>query len=460
MLKRLFNSIVTVVVLFSVILGNLFTSNHVVNAQDQINNGEPVNIELWTTPQFMGVFSPDEEGANYDSFYNEAARRFNEIHPNVNITVQVIPGADRDSQLSVALQTDTLPDIFVDSHFVLSQWAHEGVLAPLDDIISDESKEDIPEAIWDNVKIGDTIYMYPFNHNLGTLVYNADMFKEAGLEEYIAGENEYAQWTLEEYEHILNTLKENLDPSISPMGLFALNNQGDTWNLSWLRMYGHPFWSEDNQITINEEDGVKALEKLTEWKDAGLTNQGPESVSSNDINALFQNQQLAISFANTVQYNTMLGSMERGELAPFDARLALNPTENGDPLAFTYVLSSIVFNTGEEAEVEAAKEFVKFMSEDADLVRASLQGIPVRNSVSESASAEEYPFLAAQQELSEHVYNFSNNTPGYAELRNILYPELQATFTGAKTPQEALDSYAEQGNKVIESSTQQSAVLE
>ena len=29
-----------------------------------------------------------------------------------------------------------------------------GVLAPVDDIIDEETKKDIPQAIWDNVQIG------------------------------------------------------------------------------------------------------------------------------------------------------------------------------------------------------------------------------------------------------------------------------------------------------------------
>ena len=421
---------------------------------------EDVTIDVWLTPQFMGVKSADEEGADYDSFHKEAAARFQEQYPNVNVEIQVIPGSDRDSQLSVALQTDTLPDVFFDSSFVLSQWAHEGVLEPLDDIVDEDSRADIPETIWDNVMINDQTYMYPFSHNVGTLVYNADMFREAGLEDYIGEEHGYATWTMEDYEHILATLQENLPGGQSPMGLFALDTQGDTWNLNWLRMFGNEFWGEDGQIIANEENGVQALQKLVEWKDAGYTNQGAESVSSNDMNALFQNQQVAISFTSSILFTNMFNSMANGEIPEFDARLALNPSATEDPIAFTYVLSSVVFNTGSEAEVQAAKDFVQFYSSDEDLVQTSSQGVPVRDSVSESLSAEEFPFLEAKQEISAEVYNFSNNTPGYSQLRNLLYPELQAAFTGAKTPQEALDSYVEQGNATIQSESESSAILE
>lgn len=420
---------------------------------------EDVTIEIWTTPQFQGVLSADEEGADYDSFLLEAAERYSEENPNVTVDVQVISGNDRDAELSVGLQTDTLPDIVMDSHFVLDQWAHEGVLAPLDDVIDEETRSDIPESIWDNVRIADETYMYPFNQNLGTLAYNADMFREAGLDEYIGGEYEYAQWSVEDYEVILETLAKSDAVSADPMSLYALNNQGDTWTLNWMRMFGNDFWGEDGQVIVNEDSGVQALDKLNEWYEAGYTNAGPESVSSNDVNAMFQNQNIAINFTNTILYNIMMDEMEAGNVGEFDARLATTLTAENERIAFTYILSSIVFNTGEDAEVEAAKDFVKFYSSDEELKMASAQGVPVRDSVVEELSAEDNPFLEANQALSEETYNFSNNTPGYAELRNILYPQLQAVFTDSKTPQEALDDYAEEANTIIERATEQSAIL-
>ena len=66
------------------------------------------------------------------------------------------------------------------------------------------------KSYWDSVTFGKDIYFYPFSHMPGTLAYNADMFKAAGLEQYIGDENEIKTWTLEDYETILNTLKRRL----------------------------------------------------------------------------------------------------------------------------------------------------------------------------------------------------------------------------------------------------------
>ncbi len=417
---------------------------------------DKVTLELWLTPQWKGVMDASEEKADYDSFFKEAAKRYEADNPNVKVNVQVIPGEQRADKLSVAIQTKELPDIFFDSSFALSEYAHMGVLAPLDDIIDEETKSDISESIWDNVTIADKTYFYPFGHNPGTLVYNADMFKAAGLDKYLAGEHEIANWSTEDLRTIAETLKAK-NKDVAPFGLFAKNNQGDTWNMSYMRMFGNTFFDKDGKIVVNEDSGVEALEYIEQLREDGLTTKGAETLTSNDVNAMFQNKQTAINFTNSVLFNGIAKDMEDGKVEKFDMRLANIPGKD-QPISFTYVTSSVVFDTGDQARVDAAKDFVKFYSTDEELVKASKNTLPVRESVISQLEGE-MPYLNAYNQNSDNIINFSNNTPGYVELRNAFFPELQALFAGDKSAQEALDSFTENGNRIIEDNTKKSVIL-
>ncbi|MBP6322516.1 MAG: extracellular solute-binding protein [Fusobacteriaceae bacterium] len=425
--------------------------------KEAVKSEEAVSIDVWLTPQWKGVFSATEAGADFDSFLKKAAEEFKKENPNVTVNVQVIPGDQRSDKLSVAIQTKTLPDVFFESAFAMTQYAHMGALAPIDDIIDDAAKKDIPQAIWDNVQIGGKTYFYPFANNPGTLAYNADLFKKAGLEKYIGGEYDIKTWTLEEYKMILKTLKEKLPADVSPMSLYAKNNQGDTWNLAYLRMFGTPFFGPDGKLVANDDATVKALTLLDEFRKAGYTNTGAETLTSNDVLALFQNQKTAINFVNSVLLTNIQKDMADGKIGKFDLRLANIPGEKA-PASFTYVTGACVFNTGNEAKMAMAKKFVQFFSTNAELVKASKNGIPVRDSVATAVSAE-LPYLKAYQENAKYIFNFSNNTPGYAELRTLLFPELQAVFTGQKTPKEAMDSYTQQGNVIIDREQKNSVAL-
>ena len=191
----------------------------------------------------------------------------------------------------------------------------------------------------------------------------------------------------------------------------------------------------------------------------GLLVQGAESLTSNEVNAMFQNKEVAVSFTNTILYNNMLADMDLDVIDGFDARLANVPAvEDANPPAFTYVLGSIVMDTLDEAENEVAKDFVRFYSEHEELVNASVNTLPIRSSVTDTF-AEELPLLPAYNENEEYIVDFNNNLAGYAELRNVFFPEVQAVLTGAKTPQEALDSLAENGNEIIDRGNEQSVII-
>ncbi len=419
---------------------------------------EDVSLEIALTPQWKGVYSADEDGADYDSFLNEAAKLYMDENPNVTIDVQVIPSDQRDSQLSVGLDTDSLPNVFFDSTFALSSWPHQGVALPLDDVISDDSKADISDSLWENVTIAEEIYYYPFAQNQGTLVYNADMFEAAGLEEYIGGEEEIISWTTEEFKEILTTLKDT-NPDAAPLGFFAVNEQGDTWTQMYMRAFGNEFYGDDGMLVLNEDTGVEAMDYILELDEAGLLVEGAESLNSNDVNAMFQNQELAVSFTNTVLYNNMLADMDSNVIDEFDARLANAPAAEGvDPSAFTYITGSMVFDTEDEAENTVAKDFVKFYSEHPELVNASTNTLPVRSSVSEDN--DDLPFLAAYNANADNIVSFSNNTAAYSELRSVFFPEIQAALIKEKNSQEALDSFVEKGNDIIKRGNEQSFIID
>ncbi|KOS69113.1 sugar ABC transporter substrate-binding protein [Lysinibacillus contaminans] len=459
--KRYFTLSLAIVLVLSILAG--CTGKEESESSKGTTSKDEMAIKVWLTPQWKGVLDSSEDGADYDSFFKHAAERFSEEYKDqkVKVEVEVIASDQRDELLNVSLNGGTPPDVFFESVFAMGDYAHRGALVPLNDIVDDESKKDIAQSHWNNVTFGDDIYFYPFSQNPGTLAYNADMFKAAGLEKYIGGESDIKTWTLAEYEEILKALKDNLPKdkysNAFPMGLYALNNQGDTWNLAYLRMFGNQFFDGEGNIIVNDENGVKAADWLKKIYDNGYTNPGVESVSSNDVNAMFQNQQLAVSFTNAILFNNAKADMESGKAPKFDIRLANIPSESGDPLTFTYVTGATVFNTKDEARIKVSKDFVKFISTDAELVKSSKNGVPVRTSVTEEFSSEN-PYFAAYSANDQYMFNFTGNVPGYGQLRQVLYPELQALYTGAKTSKEVVESYQTKGNEVIETSKADSVI--
>lgn len=467
MKKRLLCGFTALVMVMSLLAGcsgnNNATEPSTDGGSDTNSSKEKVEISVWLTPQWKGVLDASESGADYDSFFKYAADKFSKQYDkyDAKVNVEVIAGDQRDQLLNVNLSSGTAPNVFFESVFPMGDYVHRGALMPLNDIIDDAAKSDIAQNFWNAATFGEDIYFYPFQHNPGTLVYNADMFKAAGLEQFLGGENEIKTWTLDEYQQILDGLKNNLPKdqysNAYPMALYAMNNQGDTWNLAYLRMFGNKFFDDQGNIILNDESGAKAAEWLKKLYDGGYTNPGAESVSSNDVNAMFQNQQLAISFTNPVLFNGTKANMESGTSPKFDMRLANIPSESGDPLTFTYVVGASVFQSKDEKQNEVAKDFVKFFSSDEELVKSSKNGIPVRSSVAE-AFKDENPLFAAYDADAQYLFNFTGNVPGYSQLREVLYPELQALYMGKNSPEQMVKNYQDSGNKVIETNKANSII--
>jgi multiple sugar transport system substrate-binding protein len=49
--------------------------------------------------------------------------------------------------------------------------------------------------------------------------------------------------------------------------------------------------------------------------------------------------------------------------------------------------------------------------------------------------------MAWAAEVAKTTYNIGLHSPAYAAVRTVFFPEMQALFTGSKTPQRAMNDF-------------------
>lgn len=414
-----------------------------------------MTITLWTGPNWKGVYDPLEENASFTDFFTKAAADFKAIHPNITLQVELIDPQQRAEKLSVAVQSGTTPHIYFESDFLTFDYAHEGLLEPLNDIITEEDKADIPAAIWDAVSANGDTYLFPFCAETGHLGLNVTMFKEAGAE-HLLPEGEIGAWTPEQFKEALVAL--SVLPDVYPFALYCGSPVGDTWTNLMLRMYGAKFFNENGTaVELNQPEGVKALEYLKSLQDEKLVAPGIETMVVGDSIQMFLNKKVAVSMFNNLNYNNLVQGLTDGSIEePFEFKWAYFPSE-GDPMCFSYIKGSIVFNGKDADEIAAAKEFVRFYS-NAPYTDASMVLVPFRKSVSEKLR-ETNPVMASVAESLQYSVPFFQKAPGYLGIRNVFYPEMQAVFTDQKTPQQALDDFAQKVNEMLTKNVERSLLL-
>ncbi|PNV63897.1 hypothetical protein C0033_00770 [Clostridium sp. chh4-2] len=412
---------------------------------------ERVDITIWSDPNWE--FTADN-GNTYtqEEFFQETWARFAASYPGAainDVSTLTYPSAERDEKISTAMQTGELPDVIFGSFFSVGSRTYDGLYVPVDDAIPEEVQSDIADTVWDLVTVNGNVYCYPFAQGLGFLAYNADMFRQAGLDDYIGDKYSFANWSPDDYLSIIKTLKENLDEGIVPTNVWCKGTDGDTWNQLFLRMFGAEWFDENGKVIVNEDErAVQALQYLKDIYDAGYTNADPSTVKSSEVRANMNNLLTAIA---PFQQGTVLvaeDAMNAGSSPEYDLRVAYIPGEE-NPQVFSYVYGFCVIDTGNETAQQVVKDYLTWLNTEPNLMKeASRMGFVRESMISSDADTDSRK--EAYLDAMQYIVNFNNNTIAYTQLRNALYPQLQAVYAGDKTPKEALNDYAAEANQIIE----------
>ena len=78
-------------------------------------------------------------------------------------------------------------------------WGKKGLLAPLNDMMPDDVKNDISPALMKQSMVGDQVYMYPFNTGPFMMAVNKTLFEDIGELDLLPLDRPDRTWTVAEY---------------------------------------------------------------------------------------------------------------------------------------------------------------------------------------------------------------------------------------------------------------------
>ena len=414
----------------------------------------PVEIELWTDMTIDPTILTD------------AIEKFEATYASQGYTVVLnqFAGSQRSALISAAKETNTLPALLFSAWFTTSDYAHQGMIVDISDI-GETVKNDMYGSAYDSTLISGKSYMVGLYQSYFGFLYNADMLKVAGLEDFVPEDpNKVTIWTLDEMEKdILPTLASYMNGTEKyPIGFFAADNQADTFMMNWLTMLGGNMWEGGYSSAGNDTNTIAALEKMISWTNSGLTNSNVVTKSGSEVGGEFTNQVSAISSGQFTNYVNNLKAMEKGEIETFDMRIAAIPVQKDGKDSATmanYVYGASVMNNGNEDQIAVAKEFIKWLLNDEEsLTEINANAIPCYKSITEALS-DEQPIYEGLTEMEPYIWDFTGGVAGYVSTRALLFPELQAAFSGDKTATQALTDYSTAANDVIQEYLDNSLIL-
>lgn len=187
------------------------------------------------------------------------AKAYHEKNPNVTIEVQISTWSEYWTKLEAMANSNSLPDIFWMHTNEFSKYAEAGILADLTDLY-DEGKDyyynNFPENLVDNFKYEDKIYGVMKDVDTIGLVYNKDIFDEAG----VAYPDE--TWTWDTLVEASQTIHEKT----GKYGMMADHNEQEGW-LNTIYQAGGFYVNEDKtKAGFEDEATKKGLKAYIGWQ--------------------------------------------------------------------------------------------------------------------------------------------------------------------------------------------------
>ncbi|MCM1165515.1 MAG: extracellular solute-binding protein [Lachnospiraceae bacterium] len=380
-------------------------------------------------------------------FLQKAADDFCRQYEDADVTVNLIEFelTNEDAEIPGCFDTPDAADVLFEGYFNMSTYIHTGRVVPLDDIISDELRADISPSYWTESSLNGKTYMMPFYTAQNTLSFNAELFREAGLEEFIKEPDVIQNWTGEQFEYVFRTLKENLSDMVSPMMMYAGDNQGDTHIMTLLRAFGCPLFDENGRFCVNSPEGIAALKWLKDCSDRGYFPEKADTLVIMDNYNRFINGQLALYINNVAQEENC---RKEGGFEIYSVNFPNFADENGQGFATVFTTGFEVFDNGDENKLKAGKAFVKYIYE-SDYKDYMTGAMPCSASVAEK-------YAAALENESKYIknsganVNLTGNNPNWRGVRAAFYLNIQDLLFGDKTPEEVAANIDASCNAAIE----------
>jgi multiple sugar transport system substrate-binding protein len=386
------------------------------------------------------ISNPDIEDS--ETFLEMAAEAFSKQYEdaNVSIDVKVFEYVDETEAITESFDTDSAADVLYEDYFNMTSYIHTGRVVPLDDMITDEIRDDIDDTTWEISSTDGKTYMMPYLSRQNIMIYNKKLMKDCGLDQYISDDTTIQNWTTDQWTEILDTLAEKLPEGVYPMMMYAKNNQGDTNIMSMLHAFGSTIFNDSGEFNFEDEKAVEALSWIQDGVKKGWYPPHAENLEIIDTQELFGNNQLAFYV-----YNNGAGSLYDN----LDDYGFVNFPGN---VATSFVTGFEVFDNGDDSKVKVAKDFIKYIYETEDLLEISAGSIPASKSVAEKY-ADQITMLSDFTANASHVIDFMNGSPNWqgtdTSVRSVFWPNIHKLLLGTMTPQECAKSLDEDCNNAL-----------
>lgn len=401
--------------------------------------GGATEITLWTYP--IGNWGKEDAVKTLtDAFKADTG---------ITVNVEYLAYADGDDKVNSAITAGKAPDLVMEGpERLVANWGAAGYMVDLSSMLSEQDRSEIQESVLNACTAPDgAVYEYPLVMTAHCMAINLNAFKEAGADQYLDLENH--TWTTENFIKAVEALYDHYGDTVG--AVYCKGQGGDQGTRALVNnLYGGTFTdAAHTQYTWDDPKNVKALEQLKSMKGLAFD----ASLEGGDEIANFYKGILKMAFCWNIaqQINPNQADTGSGKTVTGDDIVFMSfPSETGTSQLQGGIWGFGIFDNGDAARVEAAKQFITYMANSEHTVDAvkTANYFPVRSAaggVDLSTMWADNEIMDEYQVLMPQLGDYYQVTKGWTQARTSWWNMLQKVGEGADVA-ETVATYAAEAN--------------
>lgn len=366
-------------------------------------------------------------------FFQALAEKFNAANPDIEVQIEHLPWPEMQQQLVTDISAGTAPDI---SHMAtrwMSGFAQDGVLAPMEGLMSPGFAETFVPTYLDLQKQDGHTWGLPIAASVRGLFYNKAIFEQAGIAE------PPKTWD-EAFDAAVKI--DALEGDIYGIGIQGKDLDAEGYWFYSLWTHGGAVIGADGKSGFASPEAIAATKNYVRFIEANVTQPGITGSSREDLQNLFAAGKLGMVLSGP-WFNAQLA--EQGKDVDYGIStipVATTPATYG-------VTDTIAILESSQVKPSAMKFLEFIFNEENRLEFGKLEGfVPVLQAESDEPFFTENPRMSVFLEMGP-VAKFAPLVPAWEEIADGLRSELSAIYSGDVEVEAGLQRAADKMNELL-----------
>ena len=297
-------------------------------------------MTVWAEPVTVNYANFNSSGGN-EATLEAMYEAFHEEYPDITVEIETIGYDDYFTTMQTRIAGGTAPDCFEMNIENFGAYASNGILAPIENLETDAVNETALSAFtYDGVQYG-----VPENFSTVILVYNKDLFDQAGLE------YPTSDWTREDVDAAAEAIRALGDDIF---GIYQPVTYNEFYKVA--AQYGGSLLNEDRtEFTINSEANVAALQSMADRVQKTNVQPTEEQMGGMGDWDLFESGRLGMIPTGTWCFNTFTDACD------FAWDICVEPGQTQKATHF-FANAMVINKNADDAVKEAAQTWITWLA--------------------------------------------------------------------------------------------------